>query len=50
MVHPVSSMLGEIYTVMCVFTVSDKLVHIVIGCHKRVVGTYIHVYCTRIEG
>ena len=28
MVHPVSSMLGEIYTVMCVFTVSDKLIRI----------------------
>ena len=39
MVHPVSSMLGEIYTVMCVFTVSDKLIHIGIGCHKHVVGT-----------
>ena len=30
-------MLGKIYTVMYVFTISDKLVHIVIGCHKHAV-------------
>ena len=37
MVHPVSSMLGGIYTVMCVFTLTDKLIHIVSGCHKHAV-------------